>query len=133
MKNKTSRFKQAISEIKAAIDEQIEMNSNENDQPTTLKGMPVTEIIETFNENEEWLGKIFEERRYHSDHLNRGKEFDYISFLYHTVTSEQQQEMFKHIRKRFTMNYYEHPIVRKHFKDYQSCISMDCTNCVSLF
>lgn len=115
-KSKTGQFKRAISEIEAMIDEQKDLDLNEfesQDGPTTLEGMPVHEIIETFNENEESLGKIFGERRHIMDHFNRGNGLDYLTILFRTVTSEQQQKMYTRIRDTFTKNYLEHPIVRE--------------------
>lgn len=105
-KNKSKKFKLAIEEIELAINEQ------NNDEPITLKNIPMSELISTFCDHEENLRSIFNERRQMSDHLNRGNGYDHVTILWRTLEDEQQKNLFRFMRDSFVENYYQNPIVR---------------------
>lgn len=108
-KNHQKSFKLAIQEIESEIQGQ--------NISITIKDIPQDELLATFQDHKKKLLDIFNQRRNRLDHFNIGNGFDYLTVLYQTVTSEQQQQMYGRIRdvfgqnKKFTKNYYDKPIV----------------------
>lgn len=106
-KNHTKSFQRAIKEI------ENELYHQTNDE-ITLKNVSMNSILKTFDENIALLKPIFESRVNVPNRFNVGNGMDYLTILYRTVTSEQQQQMYIKIVQQFTKDerkYFDSPTV----------------------
>lgn len=107
MKNRTKSFRTAIQEI------ENEVNSKPNEE-ITLKNMAIDLILTTFDESIPVLEPIYKSRANIPNRFNNGNGLDYLTILYRTVTSEQQQQMYLKIVQHFAVDekkYIENPTV----------------------
>lgn len=139
-KNKTATFRKAVSEIddemrmKESRNQLSETNENRiqllrnvsNDivhevqiqtpEKITLKDMPITAIIATFEEGYPLLESLYSSlANSMADRFLQGNGLDYLTILYRTVSSNQQHQMYGRMLEKFTKNqreYIENPTVR---------------------
>lgn len=82
----------------------------------TVKTMEVSDLLNTFKENEAALRSIFNERRIKLDRFNYGMGYDFLRILSRLATSDQQKEMFSFMCQALAgENYYERPIYENLF------------------
>lgn len=81
----------------------------------TLKDTPIDAIMATFEEGTPSIEALYSTHAKTLDRLiNRGNGLDYLTILYRTLTSNQQQQMYLRILKKFAKDekkYIENPIV----------------------
>lgn len=115
VKNNTPIFKKAVKEIEGVLEEEnLKEISNAIEEKITLKNVAHEVLVSSYGEHETVLRTIFDQRRHQLDRFNYGNDYDYLTVLSRTLTSEQQQVMFLEICANFMGNavkYMQNPIV----------------------
>lgn len=101
-KNRTPIFKKAIEEIEEVLrEESTPGNISIEKKKITLKNVEISELLSTFIENETVLRTIFNQRRSDVDRFISGNGYDFLTVLYRTLTSSQQQALYCRICEYF--------------------------------